>query len=285
MAKEDRAALASTIAATGFTDAIPDAAIKAFSPACPEENKFVHSKTNERLLASLLDDSPGQCIHVTGEMRALADPYHRRLCAELVKRSSTRFVILYNIPKEFSESPEGVGNWNSQRWTSKSWVAKLSAINLIGEAFVDVRAFNTLGEIQYSVFGNRYVQLQERHVDEGSSKAPAAKRIWLIDSERLNGFLAARASSMIGQSKDIPESLFKRYLARVSGVTAQNILTKLAVNSPVSTELILNNALLDFDPDAAKDLDILSGIGFVTVDQQSLVAITPEGRQFVETLG
>ena len=38
---------------------------------------------------------------------------------------------------------------------------KLSAMNLIGEAFVDVRAFNTLHEIQYSVFGNRFVQLQE----------------------------------------------------------------------------------------------------------------------------
>ena len=284
LAKEDAAALASTIAATGFTGSLKNADCLAFSPASSDGNKAIHAKTNEQLLGTLLNDSPGQCIHITGEMRALADPFHRRLCAELAKRARTRFIVVYDIPEGYSGSPDGVGKWNAQRWSSKGWTEKLSAMNFIGDAFVDVRAFNTLHEIQYSVFGNRYVQLQEKHVDEGYSRTPSPKRVWLLDSEKLNGFLTARALDMIGKSKDIPETLFKRFFAKVSGVTAQNILARLTQNGSIHSEAILDRDLLEFDPQAADTMEILQAMGFVKTDNESGVAITPEGRQFVETL-
>jgi hypothetical protein len=285
LAKDDAAAMAATIEATGFRNSLDGVKCIAFSAASAEANKALHAKTNEKLLAALLSNNAGQCIHITGEMRALADPFHRRLCAELAKRSKTRFTILYDIPDQYSGSPEGVGKWNAQRWRSKGWSEKLSAMNLIGEAFVDVRAFNTLHEIQYSVFGNRFIQLQEKHSDEGDSSKSSAKRIWLLDSEKLNGFLTARALDMVGKSKDVPEALFKRFFAKVSGVTAQTILAKLIKSGPSHTDAILDKDFLAFDPDAAEALDILVTLGFVETVDESRKGISSSGRQFVETLG
>jgi hypothetical protein len=285
LAKDDAAAMAATIEATGFKNSLEDIKCLAFSPASSEANKAIHAQTNERLLAVLLSNSAGQCIHITGEMRALADPFHRRLCAEIAKRSKTRFTILYDIPDEYSGSPEGVGKWNAQRWGSKNWSEKLSAMNLIGEAFVDVRAFNTLHEIQYSVFGNRFIQLQEKHSDEGSSIKSSAKRVWLLDSEKLNGFLTTRALDMVGKSKDVPEALFKRFFAKVSGVTAQTILAKLIKIGPSHIDAILDKDFLTFDPNAADTLDIFSSLDFVQTNAESRKSITLSGRQFVEALG
>ncbi len=232
MAKEDAAALAATIAATGFTETVDDNDCVAFSSATSETNKAIHVKANDQLLRALLDNSAGHCIHITGEMRALADPFHRRLCTELAKRVNTRFTIVYDILEEFSKTPDGVGKWNAQRWGSKGWTEKLSAMNLIGKAFVDVRAYKTADEIQYSVFGNKYVLLQEKHLDDADSGAASPKRVWLLNSEKLNAFLTARALSIIEKSKDVPETLFKRFFAKVSGVTAQNILARLMKEGP-----------------------------------------------------
>jgi hypothetical protein len=217
-------------------------------------------------------------------MRALADPFHRRLCAELAKRANTRFTVVYDIPEKYSQSPAGVGKWNAQRWASKAWTQKLSAMNLIGEAFVDVRAYNTLPEVQYSVFGNRYVLLQEKHPDEKDSSAPFPKRVWLLDSERLNAFLTTRALDIVAKAKDIPETLFKRFFARVSGATTQNILARLAREGPIHSEALLDKDLLAFDPQAAEDMELLQAMGFTKADDSSQVCITQDGRQFVEAL-
>jgi hypothetical protein len=113
-------------------------------------------------------------------------------------------------------------------------------MNLIGEAFVDVRAYKTADELQYSVFGNKYVLLQEKHLDDVDSGAASPKRVWLLNSEKLNAFLTARALSIIENSKDVPETLFKRFFAKVSGVTAQNILARLMKEGLIHEEGMLD---------------------------------------------
>jgi hypothetical protein len=282
--KEDRDALRATIARTGFTQPLDDLTCLAFSKPNASGNKAVHAKANEQLLLVLLQNDPGHCIHITGEMRALADPFHRRLCAELVKRAKERFTIIYNMPVDQADSPEGVGLW-AEKWRSKAWTEKLSAINFIGDAFVDVRAYNTLEEIQYSVFGNRYVLLQEKHSDEGSSTTALPKRVWLLESRSLNEFLTARAMNIADKSKDIPETVFKRFLSKVNGVTAQNMLAKLAHSvGPVARDEIIDESLKEFDPDAASDLEALRAIGFVKADEPTMLTITGDGLQYLEAL-
>jgi hypothetical protein len=54
----------------------------AFADADVEQNEKVHRATNDLLLTLVVDGNPGRCIHVTGEMRALLDPFHREICAK-----------------------------------------------------------------------------------------------------------------------------------------------------------------------------------------------------------
>jgi hypothetical protein len=284
MDKGDCDALEKTIARTGLAQPLSDRTCIAFSKPDTQGNKAVHAKANEQLLETLLRNEPGHCIHITGEMRALADPFHRRLCAELVKRSKERFTIIYNVPSDQVNSPEGIRLW-AEKWRSKAWTEKLSAINFIGDAFVDVRAYNTLDEIQYSVFGNRYILLQEKHSDEGNSKSALPKRVWLLESRTLNEFLTARAINIADKSKDIPETLFKRFLSNVNGVTAQNILARLArSNGSVSRDEVIDEALQEFDPEAADDLKALEAIGFVKSDKPTMLTLTGDGFQYLEAL-
>lgn len=280
--KDDQLALKNTIATAGFVDPLPDLKCLAFSKPDAAGNKEVHAKANEQLLGALLQNQPGQCIHITGEMRALADPFHRRLCAELVKRSKARFTVIYNIQDDYQHL-EGVGKW-AQTWKSKSWSDRLSAINLIGDAFVDVRGYNTLSEIQYSVFGNKYILLQEKHADEGGSSVPLQKRVWLLQSEKLNEFLTDRAVTIADNSKDIPEALFRRFSAKVNGVTSQTILRKLAAHSPMPAEQVIDDAMRTFDTDATSDLKALKSIGFVKQDEAGAFCISPEGTQYLKAV-
>jgi hypothetical protein len=282
LAKEDQLALENTIAAAGYVEPLPDLKCLAFSKPDAAGNKVVHAKANEQLLNVLLQNQPGPCIHITGEMRALADPFHRRLCAELVKRAKARFTVIYNIPDDFQHL-NGVGKW-AQTWKSKSWSDRLSAINFIGDAYVDVRGYNTLSEIQYSVFGNRYVLLQEKHADEGGSSTPLLKRVWLLESEKLNDFLTNRAQAIIDNSKDIPEALFKRFSAKINGVTAQTILRKLATISPLPAEQVIDDAMRAFDTDATSDLQALKSIGFIKQGEDDTLCISPEGDQYLKAL-
>ena len=281
LAKEDEVALTNTILATGHVEPLPEYKCLAFSGPDAAGNKAVHAQANEQLLNVLLRNQPGSCIHITGEMRALADPFHRRLCAELVKRSKARFMVVYNIQDGYRDL-DGVGKW-AQTWKSKSWADRLSAINFIGDAFVDVRGYNTLSEIQYSVFGNRYVLLQEKHADEGRSPTPLLKRVWLLESEKLNEFLTDKARAIAESSKDIPESLFRRFSAKVNGVTAQTILRKLAATNSLPADQVIDDAMRAFDTDAASDLQALKAIGFIQSEADTL-RISQEGAQYLKAL-
>ena len=284
--KKDRAALVATLSASGFGNNFRDVECLAFSKATVEGNEAVHLKANEQLLEVLMREDAGPCYHITGEMRALADRFHRRLCLELNKRADSRFVVIYNIPEEFRQTPDGVGKWSSNCWGSKSWTEKLSAMRLIGDQVVDVRAYNTTDEIQYSVFGNRYVLLQEKHWEEVWSHKSKPKRVWLLRSAHLNEFLTAKAMKIANVAADIPETLFRRFSARVNGITSRIILNTLARNG-VCTSIanVIDKDLEHFDPEASRELEALKAIGFVSDAKEGQLCITPSGEHFLSTVG
>lgn len=282
MGKDDYAALVTTITSAGLAEVPRDLKCIAFSKPDAAGNKNVHAKTNEQLLNVLLQNRAGPCIHITGEMRALADPFHRRICAELVKRAKAKFTVIYNAPDD-SPKLDPVSRW-ARTWKSKKWADRLSAINLIGDSYVDVRGYNTLNEIQYSVFGNRYTLLQEKHADDGGSSTTLVKRVWLLESEKLNSFLTDRAMAMVGNATDVPEALFKRFSAKVTGLTAQTILKKLAIEGALPVEQAIGPALSAFDTDALSDLEALKAIGFIQHTEVGTVNLTPDGAQYLKAL-
>ena len=55
--------------------------------------------------------------------------------------------------------------WNLERWAygkSRNWEDELRSIDVIANRSVDLFAFDTSREIQYTVFGNRHILLQEQ---------------------------------------------------------------------------------------------------------------------------
>jgi hypothetical protein len=112
---------------------------------------------------------------------------------------------------------------------------------------------------------------------------PAVKRIWLLKSEELNSHLTERALEMIKRSKDVPESLFQRFSARINGITAQNILHRLAkCGGKAPADVILDNSIRRFDPDANDDLEALRVIGFIKAEGPDHLHLTSEGTQYLE---
>lgn len=287
--KADENALAATLDQAGISNVDPRKISRlAYGGASKIENEAVRITANDLLLKLLKKDAVGQCIHLTGEMRALADPFHRKICEQIYKRSQNKFSLVYNIPLSFRETPQGVAQWNITTWRKSGWIDLLSAFNIIGNDIVDVYAYDTLDQIQFTVFGNRYVLLQEKHKDEVETNeegAPIAKRVWLLESERLNHGFFERASQIKSNSDIVPDALFRRFAVSVHGVTSREIISRLLKAYGVAHyDRILDDRLLYFDPQAEAHLVALKTIGFVKSDSARMLTLTGSGRQYFDTV-
>jgi hypothetical protein len=288
--KADEQALALTVEQAGVGTIDPRKITwRAFSGPNKAENELVHEAANDLLVQLIKDKSVGHCIHVTGEMRALADPFHRRVCAEIYQRGQAKFSLIYNIPPSYRDSPEGVGQWNAESWRRSGWVDRLSAFSIIGKDIIDVFAYDTLDKIQFTVFGNRYVLLQERHKDEVNEDAkggPISKRVWLLACEKLNHAFSEKASAIKGEAEALPDALFRRFAVSIHGVTSREIISRLIKSGGSGRrERIIDDTLHRYDPKAEAHLTALKTIGFVQCDGASTLKITDDGRQYFATVG
>jgi hypothetical protein len=258
----------------------------AFGSPEKAENDAVYNAANDLLVDLIKDKSVGRCIHVTGEMRALADPFHRRVCAEIFQRSSEKFSLIYNIPPSYRGSPEGVGQWNSESWRSSGWIDRLSAFSIIGKDIVDVFAFDTLDQIQFTVFGSRYTLLQEKHKDEiQNGGGPIPKRVWLLECEKLNSRFTEKATAIKDESEIIPDALFRRFAVSIHSVSSREIISRLVkAGGSAHRERILDDKLCQFDPQAESHISSLKTIGFIRCTGDDGLTITDEGRQYLATV-
>jgi hypothetical protein len=280
---QERLALSKTLEQAGIAGIRPEK-IKwlAFSDAHAKQNEKVHRATNDLLLQLLMGGDTGRCIHVTGEMRALLDPFHRALCAQMHKQSGKTFSVLYNLPKDKRGDPNKTIGWSLKKWHEKGtrdWQEHLRTFDAIGERAVDLRASNTEHEIQYSVFGNKYIQLQGQHVD-----AAKAKRIWLLESEILNEVLTDRGERLLGQSTDIDERWYRRFITSLSGLGARLVLRKLADAGPLTNEELDDRKLRELDDSTLESATALKTMGFVRTDNEKRWTITPRGKNYLEHL-
>ncbi len=287
--KADEQALAVTVEQAGVGTIDPRKITwRAFGGPNKEENELVHEAANDLLVQLIKDKSVGHCIHVTGEMRALADPFHRRVCAEIYQRGQAKFSLIYNIPPSYRDSPEGVGQWNAESWRRSGWVDRLSAFSIIGKDIVDVFAYDTLDKIQFTVFGDRYVLLQERHQDEVNKNAkggPISKRVWLLACEKLNRAFGEKASAIKNDAEALPDALFRRFAVLIHGVTSREIISRLIKSGGSGLhDRIIDDTLRRYSSKADASLMALKTIGFVQCDHSGVLKITNEGRQYFATV-
>lgn len=269
-----------TLRAAGYAGSFKGMRIIAYSPDDEAENIKLHATTNRTLQKSILNGHIGDCIHITGKMNALADPYHRRLCAEVARQGKTRFKIVYDGSIGGPTQGRGAAARSARRWANAAWSDKLSAVRLIGEELVDLWAGPTKEALQYTVFGGRYTQLQGEH-READGAPSTSKPIWLIDSEEVNGILTEWADATLAKSHDVSEGEFREFFIRTNGVAAHDMLRTLSEKGPVHRSELLTSRLLDFDPGAGDILESLGDLGLVAPGIDGTVGITAGGRQFI----
>jgi hypothetical protein len=285
--KENLEALETTLRLAGVKNfSVDKLNLLEYSEAVPESNQRVYKATNNLIFEELSQGNLGSCIHVTGEMRALTDPFHRQLCEEMIRREKGRFQVLFYAPENlynFEEnhpSPEALVDWNLNQWFSQSqkethWTEKMRTTNAIANQSVDILAYDTQDKIQYSVFGNRYVLLQEKHTAHAESK-----RVWLIESDKVNEELSDNAELFIDNSVNIDSSIFRNFSKSLTQLSAYRILSKLK-DSKIKEEEILNDRLIkDFSINPLRSLNALKIMKFVEKDENDFLKITLEGIDF-----
>jgi hypothetical protein len=287
MEKADETALIQTLEHAGVSRA-DSSGVKLLEFGGPNgpDNDAVHFATNEKILGLINEGKLVRCLHVTGEMRALADPFHRRVCSEIRKRTGTKVSVVYNLPKDQRNTALGIAKWNADRWRATPWADRLSALNLIGENIVDAFSYDTEDKIQFTVFGTRYVQLQEKHADLGRDGQPRNKRVWLLESEYLHEALLASAQKIFKQGSEIPDALYKQVLVSLLGATSREIIRRLlTAENKVDCRVVVDDSLRYFDDAALEHLAALKVMGFIKSDASDALELTDIGRQYGQTLG
>lgn len=238
---------------------VPKFRMIAHSGPGKERAANVHTQMNTLVLEAIKNKSVGECIHVTGDMRALTDPFHRKVCNELVHDTSRSFEVVYNLSANNADSVFDVIEANARRWAKIGFQNKLSAYKLIANSNVQLFAYDTSNEIQFSVFGNRFVQLQSKHIDDGSLYPK--KHVWLFESDDLHGFFLEKAKHTVGKSKSVNNGFFQQFSSLLYGIPAAAIYSKLKSNGGIASfankDIEYLNAFTD-DPEAVfKALEVL----------------------------
>ena len=249
-----------------------------------DEIKHTHRETNNLLQESIDNNSLGECIHITGEMRALTDPFHRYICEEISQKEKDVFRVVYNLPEEHMNKTTKILEWNLDCWASdgsdRKWHEELRTIYSIANRSVNLYALDTSEEIQYSVFGNKYILLQEKHRD-GVRK----KHTWLLESESINSMLTVKAEELIKQSKDVDEGNYRRFTQNLSSVASKRFLTILDKSSKDRLsidELLEDEVVNDFTDSPEEIIDTLKIMNFINNKDEDSIEITKSGREFIK---
>lgn len=282
--KQPEALLVETLTQAGVAESdAKKAKVISWSGENELENSRVHSDTNATIFRLLQRNELGKCVHVTGGARALTDPYHRQMCEAIREDHQQPFQVLYHVPKGLSDGDWQVVNWNLHQWGQKGfsdWQQKLLTLDMIGKRAVKLKSYDERSRIQYSVFGNRYIQVQGRHEDTA-----LAKYIWLIESENINGSLAASADQDLENASDIDETIFSGFVAALFTSTARRLMLKLLNKPNVTKEALLDDkSILAIDPSASQKLSALEIMGFITKSETGQLTVSKDGQSFLRSV-
>ncbi|MCT7484558.1 hypothetical protein [Aliarcobacter cryaerophilus] len=271
--------LKKTLTYAGINDIkITEGMIKSYG-FLEKDRKNVHNQTNNLLKSSLDKNSLGECIHITGEMRALTDPFHRYLCDQINLKDKDVFKVVYNHPDIEMNNTVDMLKWNLKKWTSKNkkriWQEELKTIYSIANRSVSLYALDTSNEIQYSVFGYKYILLQEKHDDLATQK-----HTWLLESESLNAELTLKAENYIKKAKKLEEGNYRKFTQDLNNVSSQRFLSLLSKSEKSIIELLEDKLAMDFTDSTQEILDTLRVMNFLNINDNK-VSITESGREFI----
>lgn len=218
-----------------------------------------YRQANILLSEELKKGSLSQCIHLTGELRALSDPFHRKICRHASSSGERFFFLGYVHGQKGTE----IMDWFRTSWASQSkWPNRLSAFSLIAEHQIELACLPKYVDMQFSLFNKKFVLLQAKH------QASEMKNVWLLDSPTLNNYLYGLAASHRSKSKPLDANVFRNELLTICSPEARDSLWHFSQNTETDAG--------KFDPSI---MESLQAAGLIELSDAA--RITSEGRDFL----
>lgn len=201
--------------------------------ATEEENQRVYDYANRTLLEYIGGDRFGECIHVTGEARALGDPLHRYVCRAVAESYEHRIKMVCYVPRlltpdrlESTESWRQISrkafDWMSQTWTARSWRDYVDAMDLMADGDIELYVLPKKEGMHFSVFLDRFVLLQAKH-----PHGAATKDVWFLESSTLHAALSSIAHQVVAKARKVPTNGFRDMSLSLGSPRALHILFRL----------------------------------------------------------
>jgi hypothetical protein len=245
-----------------------------FSPPDEQQNARVYSRVNE-VLEERIRQTGLECTHITGEMRALADPHHRKVCRKNWQAHKRRIDVVCYLPKRYRNKGRDVWRWNRRNWQHTDWHNQLDAYDLLGNGEVRLFGLTEREPIHYSVFFDRFVLLQSRH-----SPPSHTKRVWLLESVRLTEILREKAEKIVSRAERVSPRLFRDLCLSLSSPLALDCLFTVRESGAVNEEWLYSR-LKQFAKPPYDFLGDLMAVNFIKRAEGNLI-ITAQGKDYLK---
>ncbi len=255
--------------------------MKVLSYAPPNNrNKEVitHYKANEYIQKCYEDNALGQCIHITGNMRAINDSYHANLCKIISRQSNVRFQFSYIDQEEPDNTALNILSQKMIMWGNQSIDKTL--ISLRSEANQYIEVFSTPQNldngVQFTVFVERFILLQSKHYD--LSDGPKQKHIWLLKSENLYQDFLTLSLNSIKKSDKLNEHLLKKVVNYLTGFGAKIVLKSFDENGHSSFDQVHSKKLSDYCQQPSEVIKALTIARLINPTSNGDFKITDSGK-------
>lgn len=250
-------------------------------PGKKDDATKVHLSTNLKIRDCLERSSLGTCVHITGRMHAITDPFHSDLCTNIFRKTENPFKFSYFDQEDPDKDPIDIVRQKKIMWSDVDWRTSLSALRKEAQSQIEAYSVAEKNQIQFTVFGEKFVQLQSRHDDEGS--APVTKHVWLIESQVMHDALLEHAETVFSDARLVSANLFREAYDLISGMAAKYVLGSLSKTGVSDFDLALGLAA-DFHDDPTQVLQALKEFGFLEMSETESVVISPAGRELLGAL-
>lgn len=247
-----------------------------YSPADIGKNKNAYDFVNKILLEIIHEKDKGRFIHITGEMKALADVTHRNCINELYELNELQFEIVFSLPEGTPLNSANIKRYNKDTWKA-SWIDHIESFDILSEKKANL--YNKHKRIlpQYSLFGDRLILFQSNH-----KPREYVKKVWVINSKSLFKILEVRANDIIKNQSSIQSIIFLHFNSSLSTTTTLHLLHFLYDNDDCTVDRYsFNREEKNIDPFSKFKLENLINIGFIE-DWGTVLKLSDDGQEYLK---
>jgi len=247
-----------------------------YSPADEKLNELAYEKVNKIFLEIIQQIDYGDYIHITGEMKALADPLHRNCIRELYLQHKQQFRIIFSLPSNYQISAHSIKKYNKEKWKDRNWVDHIDAFDILAENRVSIFNKYEREKSQYSLFGENLILFQSKHSPE-----QYIKEVWILESQELFKKLKKRAELIFSSSQFISPMIFTQFNSFLSTNSSLHLLFFLYDNKGNVSKADFLKELKKIEVFSDLNLDPLKTMDFIE-EYTNSVKLKEDGKDFLK---